>query len=161
MEASCPVTLEGSQRQEGCAMQQRWRWRALKPHGFDHSSIPPWLPPWTRPTSSHTWTTATLLTGLPNTLIGVSFLSYKSHHVTKLKTHQWLLMTLRITAKPTVWRQGLWGPVHTSLPNPGSHHSHSHHPPCQPCPSPPCAPATLAFLLAILDKPTCSCSSTC
>lgn len=95
---------------------------------LDHFSSPPWLPPQAKPAASHTWTIAALLTGPPNTAIRVSFLDYKSHHVTKLKTYQQLPVALRVVVKPIVRPQGLWDLVHTSLPSPGSHHSHSHRP---------------------------------
>ena len=66
----------------------------------DHFSSPPRLPPWSKPTPSHTWTTATFLTVLSNTAIGVGFLNYKSHHFTKFKTCQGLPIVLRITVNP-------------------------------------------------------------
>lgn len=129
---------------------------------LDHFSSPPWLPPQAKPAASHTWTIAALLTGPPNTAIRVSFLDYKSHHVTKLKTYQQLPVALRVVVKPIVRPQGLWDLVHTSLPSPGSHHSHSHRPvPLPALPLTSLRPSTSAFIPAILDKPTWSHCSTC
>lgn len=119
----------------------------------DRFSSPPWLPPWSKPTSSHTWTTATFLTGLSNIATRVCFLNYNSYPFTELKSHQGLPIALRITVKLIAWPPGLCDLVHISLPIPTTLTLTIH---LGRLPLTSLCPTTSAFLLAVLDKPALS-----